>query len=152
MAGLTKAGWQARSATNCCSCRTTVSLTIWHFELTAKGVVRVKNEIEALPLSPDDDRIRMAEYKATYGGPAPFTGYGYRALPAIHIIVKNGDVTLVGVVANESNRIMANIRANASPISRRRVSTSRRSQAASALMCGLGCVGLRGARAGLLEE
>lgn len=80
-----------------------------------EGVGRVNNEIEVLPLSPDDDRIRMAEYKAIYGDPVLSTRYGYRALPPIHIIVKNGNVTLVGVVANESDRNLANIRANAVP-------------------------------------
>ncbi len=80
-----------------------------------EGVGRVKNEIEVLPLSPDDDRIRMAEYKAIYGDPVLSTRYGYRALPPIHIIVKNGNVTLVGVVANESDRNLVNIRANAVP-------------------------------------
>lgn len=80
-----------------------------------EGVGRVKNEIEVLPVSPDDDRIRMAEYKAIYGDPVLSTRYGYRALPPIHIIVKNGTVTLVGVVANESDRNLAYIRANAVP-------------------------------------
>lgn len=80
-----------------------------------EGVGRVKNEIEVLPLSPDDDRIRIAEYKAIYGDPVLSTRYGYRALPPIHIIVRNGNVTLVGVVANESDRNLANIRANAVP-------------------------------------
>ena len=80
-----------------------------------EGVGLVKNEIEVLPVSPDDDRIRMAEYKAIYGDPVLSTRYGYRALPPIHIIVKNGKVTLVGVVANESDRNLVNIRANAVP-------------------------------------
>lgn len=80
-----------------------------------EGVGGVKNEIEVLPLSHDDDRIRMAEYKAIYGDPELSTRYGYRALPPIHIIVKNGNVRLVGVVANEFDRNLANIRANAVP-------------------------------------
>ena len=41
--------------------------------------------------------------------------YGYRALPSIHIIVKNGNVTLEGVVANQGDKDMVNIRANAVP-------------------------------------
>jgi hyperosmotically inducible protein len=80
-----------------------------------EGVGRVKNEIEVLPLSPNDDQIRMAEYKAIYGDPVLSTRYGYRALPSIHIIVKNGNVTLVGVVANEADRNLVNIRANGVP-------------------------------------
>jgi hyperosmotically inducible periplasmic protein len=80
-----------------------------------EGVGHVKNEIEVLPLSPNDDQIRMAEYKAIYGDPVLSTRYGYRALPSIHIIVKNGNVTLVGVVANEADKNLVGIRANSVP-------------------------------------
>jgi hyperosmotically inducible protein len=62
-----------------------------------------------------DDQIRMAVYRAIYGDPALSTRYGYRALPSIHIIVKNGHVTLEGVVANEADKNIANIRANGVP-------------------------------------
>ena len=62
-----------------------------------EGVTKVVNQIEVLPLSPEDDRIRMAEYRAIFGDPTLATRYGYRALPSIHIIVKNGHVTLDGV-------------------------------------------------------
>jgi len=79
------------------------------------GVERVVNRIDVLPVSPDDDRIRIAEYRAIYGDPALSTRYGYRALPSIHIIVKNGHVTLVGVVANEMDRELVNVRANSVP-------------------------------------
>jgi hyperosmotically inducible protein len=77
-----------------------------------EGVNEVINKIEVLPLSPMDDQIRMAVYRAIYGDPALSTRYGYRALPSIHIIVKNGHVTLEGVVANEADKNIANIRAN----------------------------------------
>ena len=80
-----------------------------------EGVQRVVNRIEVLPLSPDDDRIRLAEYRAIYGDPALSTRYGYRALPSIHIIVRNGHVTLVGVVANEMDREVVNARASGVP-------------------------------------
>jgi hyperosmotically inducible protein len=80
-----------------------------------EGVARVVNHIEVLPVSPNDDQIRMAEYKAIYGDPALSTRYGYRALPTIHIIVKNGNVTLVGVVANEADKNLVGIRANSVP-------------------------------------
>ena len=79
------------------------------------GVTRVKNEIEVLPLSPDDDRIRRAAYSAIYGDPALSTRYAYQAVPPIHIIVKNGNITLVGVVANQMDKTIAGIRANALP-------------------------------------
>lgn len=77
-----------------------------------EGVTSVNNQIEVLPLSPMDDQIRMAEYRAIYGDPTLSTRYGYRALPSIHIIVRNGQVTLEGVVANEADKNIVNIRAN----------------------------------------
>src|ERR1700682_5488588 len=80
-----------------------------------EGVTKVINQIEVLPLSPNDDQIRLAEYRAIYGDPALSTRYGYRALPSIHIIVKNGHVTLEGVVANKMDKEIAGIRANSVP-------------------------------------
>jgi hyperosmotically inducible periplasmic protein len=76
------------------------------------GVEQVVNNIEVLPLSPMDDQIRMAEYRAIYGDPSISTRYGYRALPSIHIIVKNGHVTLEGVVANQGDKNLIGIKAN----------------------------------------
>lgn len=76
-----------------------------------EGVRRVDNEIEVLPLSPMDDRIRLATARAIYGYPT-LQRYGMGALPPIHIIVKNGNVTLEGVVANEADKNVATIRAN----------------------------------------
>ena len=80
-----------------------------------EGVTQVKNEIEVLPLSPDDDRTRRAAYTAIYGDPALSTRYAYQAVPPIHIIVKNGHITLEGVVANQMDKTIAGIRANALP-------------------------------------
>jgi hyperosmotically inducible periplasmic protein len=80
-----------------------------------EGVTQVINQIKVLPLSPMDDRIRMAEYRAIYGDPQLGTRYGYRALPSIHIIVENGHVTLEGVVANQFDKNLINVRANAVP-------------------------------------
>ena len=77
-----------------------------------EGVTRVINNIEVLPLSPNDDRIRRAAYRAIYGDPTLSTRYGFRALPSIHIIVKNGHITLEGVVANEADKNLIGIRAN----------------------------------------
>ena len=77
-----------------------------------EGVTSVTNEIEVLPLSPMDDQIRRAEYRAIYGDSALSTRYGYRALPSIHIIVKNGHVVLEGVVANDGDKNLVGIRAN----------------------------------------
>jgi len=80
-----------------------------------EGVNQVINQIKVLPLSPMDDQIRYAEYRAIYGDPALGTRYGYRALPSIHIIVANGHVTLEGVVANQFDKNLINVRANSVP-------------------------------------
>jgi hyperosmotically inducible protein len=80
-----------------------------------KGVTQVVNKIEVLPLSPMDDQIRMAEYRAIYRLPGIDTRYGTRAVPSIHIIVKNGHVTLEGVVANQMDKNLINITANGVP-------------------------------------
>jgi hyperosmotically inducible periplasmic protein len=80
-----------------------------------EGVNNVVNKIEVLPPSPMDDQIRMAEYRAIYGDPSISTRYGYRALPSIHIIVRNGHVTLEGMVATEGDKNLINVKANAVP-------------------------------------
>lgn len=98
-----------------------------------EGVKSVDNEIEVLPLSANDDRIRAAVYASIYGY-APLQKYtSNRAGPrgpsvahraggitndppigyhAIHIIVRNGNVTLTGVVDSETDASLAQIRAN----------------------------------------
>lgn len=80
-----------------------------------EGVSKVVNNIEVLPPSPMDDQIRVAEYRAIYGDPTLSTRYGYRAIPSIHMIVKNGHVTLEGVVANQGDKDLINVRANSVP-------------------------------------
>jgi len=80
-----------------------------------EGVTQVINEIKVLPPSPMDDQIRRAEFRAIYGDPQLSIRYGYRALPSIHIIVDNGHVTLEGVVANQADKDLINIRANGVP-------------------------------------
>ncbi|MFN7923901.1 MAG: BON domain-containing protein [Bryobacteraceae bacterium] len=77
-----------------------------------EGVAKVENRIEVLPLSPNDNRIRVAVLRAVYGFPS-LQRYGLGTNPSIRIIVKNGDVTLEGVVANSGDRDVANIQANA---------------------------------------
>jgi hyperosmotically inducible periplasmic protein len=79
-----------------------------------EGVERVVNQIEVLPTSPADDRIRLATYRAIYGHNA-LNRYALQAVPPIHIIVKNGNITLTGVVANESDRTIANMQARSVP-------------------------------------
>jgi len=102
-----------------------------------EGVNNVKNEIEVLPVSPNDDRLRAAVYASIYGHPAlqrytsnrggpsgiasiahiaggitddPPSGYH-----AIHIIVENGNVTLTGVVDSDTDLALAGMRANSVP-------------------------------------
>ena len=76
-----------------------------------EGVEQVINKIEVLPPSPDDDRIRLATYRAIYSAPG-LQKYAIQAVPSIHIIVSGGKVTLEGVAANEADKNLANIRAN----------------------------------------
>jgi hyperosmotically inducible protein len=75
------------------------------------GVTEVANNIEVLPLSPFDNRVRLAEYRAIFGRDG-LGRYSMGALPSIHIIVKNGHVTLEGVVDNQMDRNLAGIHAN----------------------------------------
>ena len=78
-----------------------------------EGVARVDDQIEVLPLSPMDDGIRLREYRAIFSG--PLYRYAMGAIPPIHIIVKNGNVKLVGVVANKMDSQIAYMRANGVP-------------------------------------
>lgn len=101
------------------------------------GIANVDNEIEVLPNSPNDDRVRAAVYNRIYTAPslrmynanagslgrglsvARMAG-GITADPpigyhAIHIIVKNGNVTLYGVVNNSSDAAIAGMQANSAP-------------------------------------
>jgi hyperosmotically inducible protein len=79
-----------------------------------EGVEKVDNQIQVLPLSSVDDRIRLAVYRAIYGQPG-LDRYALQAIPPIHIIVDNGKVTLEGVVASQTDKDQANIRANGVP-------------------------------------
>jgi osmotically-inducible protein OsmY len=79
-----------------------------------EGVTSVDNQIEVLPLSPADNRIRRAEFRAIYSQPG-FEKYAIQAVPPIHIIVKNGHVTLVGVVDSQMDKTTAKIRAGQVP-------------------------------------
>jgi hyperosmotically inducible protein len=106
------------------------------------GIDSVRNEIEVLPLSPNDDRIRAAVYNRLYTQPAlskynanagtlaramgpggrnaAFMAGGITNNPpigyhAIHIIVKNGHVSLYGVVLNSGDAAIAGMQANSAP-------------------------------------
>ena len=76
-----------------------------------EGVSEVDNQIEVLPLSAHDDRIRLAVARAVYGN-AVLDRYALGAHPRIKVLVKNGDVTLEGVVARELDKNVATAKAN----------------------------------------
>ncbi|MDX1979468.1 MAG: BON domain-containing protein [Bryobacteraceae bacterium] len=101
-----------------------------------EGVEKVTNEIEVLPLSPQDDDIRVAAYVRIYGHPSlsrynPNRGspiFRSRASVAsgiandpppgyhpIHIIVNRGNITLEGVVDTVGDRTIAELQANSTP-------------------------------------
>ena len=74
------------------------------------GVSTVSNQIEVLPLSPFDDQVRLATLRSIYSFPA-LQRYGLGVVPGIHILVKNGNVTLAGVVATQADAQLAYLRA-----------------------------------------
>ncbi len=76
-----------------------------------EGVERINNRIEVLPVSPMDDRLREQLFRAIYGF-GSLQKYGVGSNKSIHIIVKHGHVTLEGVVDNQADRNLANMRAN----------------------------------------
>ena len=79
-----------------------------------EGVEKVVNNIEVLPASPNDDRIRRDTYRAIYGNEV-LSQYQLRAVPPIHIIVNNGHVTLEGTVARQMEKQIAGMQANQVP-------------------------------------
>jgi hyperosmotically inducible periplasmic protein len=79
-----------------------------------EGVTQIDNQIQVLPLSPMDNQIRRAEYRAIYSKPS-LQMYEVRSVPPIHIIVDNGHVTLVGVVATQADKNLAGLAANQVP-------------------------------------
>ena len=79
-----------------------------------EGVARVHNRIEVLPLSPFDNRLRLALYRSIYSQPG-LNRYAMGAVPGIHIIVANGNVKLEGVVGSEMDRNLAYLKANGVP-------------------------------------
>ena len=79
------------------------------------GVTQVVNNIKVLPLSDIDWQIRRAMVRAIYGDSSIGMRYGYQALPSIHIIVENGNVTLEGVVDNQFDDTLIRTKANTVP-------------------------------------
>lgn len=74
------------------------------------GIEKVINDIEVLPTSPADDRIRLAVARNIYRTDA-LERYGFQSQPSIHIVVKNGNVTLEGVVDSEQDKTVAGLKA-----------------------------------------
>ena len=79
-----------------------------------EGVEKVVNNIEVLPPSPMDDRVRQAVRASIYGY-GPFLKYANQPNPPIRIIVKSSRVTLDGVVDNETDKGQCTMRANQVP-------------------------------------
>jgi len=76
-----------------------------------EGVEKVDNQIEVLPLPPMDNRLRQSLYRAIYGYP-PLQRYAMPVIKPIRIIVKNGHVTLEGVVDSQADKNIVGLRAN----------------------------------------
>ena len=76
-----------------------------------EGVEKIDNQIEVLPPSPMDDRLRLRLYRAIYSYP-PLEKYALGVQKPIRILVKSGHVTLEGVVDNDADKNFAGIRAN----------------------------------------
>jgi osmotically-inducible protein OsmY len=84
-----------------------------HAEASVKsieGVGVVVNQIEILPVSPSDDDLRRAVYHALYED-STLARYAIQTVPPIHIIVKNGGVSLEGIVDSLSDKNLAATRA-----------------------------------------
>ena len=79
------------------------------------GVTCVINEIEVLPVSPNDERLRRALYREIYGFNSPLFRYGVGSRQAVHIIVDRGLATLKGIVDSEGDKNLAYMRARSVP-------------------------------------
>jgi len=79
-----------------------------------EGAGKVVNKIEVLPISPSDERLRIAIYRAIFSKPG-LDLYGMQAVPPIHIIVNNGAITLIGVVATDLEKNLAGAAAREVP-------------------------------------
>lgn len=117
--------------------RPTLKSDAEHAVRKIQGVSGISNQIKVLPLSPNDDNIRIGVYRRIYGQPAlrKYTGspVGFGQFPsvalaaggitndpprgyhAIHIIVDRGHVILTGVVDRESDANIASMQANSTP-------------------------------------
>jgi hyperosmotically inducible protein len=79
-----------------------------------EGVDRVVNNIEVLPVSGFDDTIRTRAYRTIFRTGSLYR-YAMGANPSIHIVVKNGHVTLEGAVSNQMDSQLAYTAASSVP-------------------------------------
>ncbi|HZH29583.1 MAG TPA: BON domain-containing protein [Pyrinomonadaceae bacterium] len=79
-----------------------------------KGVGRVVNNIEVLPLSSFDDSIRAEAYRSIFNTSSLYR-YAMGANPSIHIVVNRGHLTLEGVVGNRMDKQLAEFAARGIP-------------------------------------
>lgn len=80
-----------------------------------EDITTINNQIQVLPASPSDDRLRRALYRTIYDWNSPLFRYASQAVPPIHIIVNNGRITLEGVVASEADSRLAYMAARGVP-------------------------------------
>ncbi len=73
-----------------------------------EGIGLVDNQIEVLPVSRNDDKARLTAYREIYSK-GPLQRYQLIAVPPIHIIVKNGNLVLEGIVASENDKTLAEV-------------------------------------------
>ena len=78
------------------------------------GAKKVEDQIEVLPLSSYDDRLRVVLYRTIFGN-TQLDRYALIPVPPIHIIVRNGNVTLIGEVTRQADKNVAGIMANSVP-------------------------------------
>lgn len=81
---------------------------------SVESVERVENQIQVLPASPNDDRIRIDVARAIFNQPSLFP-YSVQSIPPIHIIVSGGNVSLEGLVNSEGDKNIAGIQAKSVP-------------------------------------
>jgi len=90
--------------------RPTLKTDVERVVKTIEGVEKVDNQIEVLPVSPNDDRLRLRLFRAIYSFNA-LQRYALPVVKPIRIIVKNGHVTLEGIVDSEGDKDLVNLRA-----------------------------------------
>ena len=73
-----------------------------------RGIQRVVNEIETLPVSMMDDALRAEIAVKIYHSEA-FSDHAKQRVGPVHIIVRDGMVTLTGVVDSEAERQRAEV-------------------------------------------